>query len=71
MQKSLIISENAENNRQKSPSKLDIAKLEEYSKKTGLSIETLKIIHSKSNAIKECKNDLNKTIQLEDYSKKL
>ena len=62
MQKSIINSDNEDKNKQKSPSKLDIAKLEEYSKKTGLSIETLRIINSKSNAIKECKNDLNKTI---------
>jgi len=37
-------------------------KLQEWSAKTGLSIETLKIIQAKQNAIKEQREHLDKTI---------
>lgn len=38
-------------------------------KKTGLSIETLKLIQAKSDQVKQAKESLNKTIAEEDSSK--
>jgi hypothetical protein len=41
------------------------------SAKTGLSIETLRLIQSKQNAVQQAKDSLTKTIEGEDHSKRL
>ena len=48
----------------------DRAKLEAWSKKTGLSIETLKLIQAKQQVIKENKEKLDQTVLQPETQKK-
>eukprot|EP00347_Sterkiella_histriomuscorum_P020493 403337591 len=70
LEKSVIINKQTQSSSQQQPDDKELLQLTALSQKTGLSIETLRLIKAKEGAIKQSQNIMNKSMVLQDSQKK-